>query len=483
MITTPAQASENVLAIDQGTSGTKAIVLSPDRGVIGLAEVAVTARYDADGLVEQDPAELLASVLDSAAAALREAGEPVGAVGLANQGETVLAWDRETGAALTPAVVWQDRRSTELCRELAPAAAELHALSGLPLDPYFAAPKMAWLRQNMTRDGVVTTSDSWLVHQLTGRFVTDVTTASRTMLLDLETLQWSARAATVFGLADEPLPELVSCDQPVGETSAFGGSLPVTGLVVDQQAALLAEGCLTAGTAKCTYGTGAFLLVNTGETPVRSSHGLPASVAWRLGGEATYCLDGQVYTVASVLAWLVTMGVLDRPDSLDDCARTVTDAGDVEFLPAFSGLGAPWWHSQVRGSIHGLGLDAVPGHLARAFIEGVAAQVVATAQAVSLDTGVPLLRLRVDGGLTQSQVLMQTQADLLQAPVEVYASPHATALGAAAMARIGAGLARSAADALAPLAPAAVYEPAISAQLAADRLGRFDALVRRSAPR
>jgi glycerol kinase len=473
--------SDNILAIDQGTSATKAIVLSPDRGVIGLAEVPVSARYDAHGLVEQNPADLLASVLASGRAALDDAGEPVGAIGLANQGETVLAWDRATGEALTPAVVWQDRRSAAITAGLSDRAAELQTLSGLPLDPYFAAPKMAWIRENLTTDGVVTTSDSWLVHQLTGEFVTDVSTASRTMLLGLETLDWAERALEIFGLADEAAPRIVDCDQAAGVTVAFGGRVPVTGLIVDQQAALLAEGCLTAATAKCTYGTGAFLLVNTGDSPVRSSHGLPASVAWRAGGSTAYCLDGQVYTVASVLNWLVAMKILETPADLDDTASSVPDAGGVSFLSAFSGLGAPWWRSEVRGSIHGLGLDTTAGHLARAFIEGVAAQVVTTAQAVCADTGAALTGLRVDGGLTRSRVLMQTQADLLQAPVEVYASPHATALGAAAVARLGSGLVGTLETALEPWSPAAVYEPSISAQQAADQLGALGRVVERAA--
>jgi glycerol kinase len=473
--------TDNVLAIDQGTSATKAIVLSPDRGVIGLAEVPVPARYGADGLVEQDPEDLLASVLASGRAALDEAGEPVAAVGLANQGETVLAWDPDSGRALTPAIVWQDRRSVAVTNVLASRAAELQELSGLPLDPYFAAPKQAWIRQNLTTEGVVTTSDSWLLHQLTGAFVTDVSTASRTMLLSLETLDWAEPALEIFGLGGEALPSVVDCDHPVGETGAFGRAVPVTGQIVDQQAALLAQGCLTPASAKCTYGTGAFLLVNTGSTPVRSSHGLPASVAWRAGGSSAYCLDGQVYTVASVLNWLVAMRILDGPTALDDIAGSVTDAGPVTFLPAFSGLGAPWWHSDVRGSISGLGLDTTAGHIARAFIDGVAAQVVTTAHAVCADLGTTLTGLRVDGGLTRSRVLMQTQADLLQAPVEVYASPHATALGAAAVARLGAARAPTLEAAIEPWSPAVVYEPMISAQAAADRLGHLAEVVDRAA--
>lgn len=474
-------ATDNVLAIDQGTSATKAIVLSAGRGILGRAERRLHPSYGPGGLAEQEPAELLASVLDAGQAALQAAGEPVSAIGIANQGETVLAWDPGSGKALTPAVVWQDRRASGVCRDLAPAAKDLQETTGLPLDPYFAAPKMTWLRRNLTREGVVTTSDSWLLHQLTGAFVTDITTASRTMLLDLRARSWAPGALETFGLTGEPMPQLADCGEPVGETKAFGYPVQITGLAVDQQAALFAQGCLTAGTAKCTYGTGVFLLANTGPQPVRSRAGLPASVAWQFGDTLAYCLDGQVYTGASAVDWLVRMGILTAAADLDACAATVPDAGGVRFLPALSGLGAPWWRSDVRGSIRGIALDISPGHIVRALIDGIAAQVAAAARAACADTGMPLVCLRVDGGLSRSRALMQTQADLLQIPVEVYASPDATALGAAALARLGAGLAPAAGDALERWQPAAVYEPAITAGEAASRLGDFEEAVTEAA--
>lgn len=258
-----------VLAVDQGTSGTKALVICPERGVIGSASVPVKNRHDAGGVVEADPAELLGSVVEAGRRALREAAEPVSAVGLANQGETVLAWDPDTGRPLTEAIVWQDRRAASICAELSLYDDELTHLTGLPLDPYFAAPKMAWIRRELTREGVVTTTDAWLVHQLTGAFVTDAATAGRTQLLDLDRAAWSPRALEIFGLGDERLPEVVDCDSTVGTTTAFGGELPLTGLLVDQQAALLAQNALDPGNAKCTYGTGAFLLAQTG--PARAA--------------------------------------------------------------------------------------------------------------------------------------------------------------------------------------------------------------------
>jgi len=464
-----------VLAIDQGTSGTKALVVAPGGEVLGSAQVDVRPTYGEGGLVEVDRRDLLGSVVAAGRAALDAAGARVDAVGLANQGETVLVWDRASGEPRSPAVVWQDRRSAGVCERLAPYAQRLAALTGLTLDPYFAAPKMAWLRETSTRDGVVTTSDAWLLHELTGSYVTDASTASRTMLLDLDTCAWSAEATALFGLAEMELPRVVDVAGSVGTTTMFGPELPVAGLMVDQQAALLGQGCLLPGTAKCTYGTGAFLLATTGPQPRRSSSGLTASVAWRLSGEPTYCLDGQVFTVASAVRWLVDVGVLAAADELDAVGSRVPDAGGVTFVPALAGLGGPWWRGDARGSLHGLSLQTEPGHLVRALVDGIAAQVASLVAAAAVDTGAPLSTLRVDGGLTRSRLLMQAQADLLQAPVEVFASPDATALGVAAAARLGIDPGLALSDAVPSSPPAAVYEPRATADEAGERLGRFHA--------
>lgn len=466
-----------VLAVDQGTSGTKALVVCPERGVIGTGFAAVRPRHLPGGLVEADPAELYDSVVEAGTRALAEAREPVVALGLANQGETVLAWDPSTGRPLTDALVWQDRRAESVCAELAEHADELRQLTGLPLDPYFAAPKMAWTRRHLTTEGVVTTSDAWLVHRLTGAYVTDAATAGRTQLLDLDRAQWSQRALEVYGLSGERLPDVVDTAGPVGTTTAFGPEIPLTGLVVDQQAALLAQRITAPGGVKCTYGTGAFLLAHTGDTPRRGTSGLVSCVAWRLGGRTSYCLDGQVYTAASAVRWLTDLGVIQGAADLDTVGRTVPDSGGVTFVPALAGLAAPWWRGDLRGSLTGLGLDTGPGHLVRALCEGLAAQVVLLAEAAAADLGGALGVLRVDGGLTRSALLMQTQADLLQRPVEVSALPDATALGAGALARLGAEPGLSVADALPDWKPAAVYEPLVSADEAAQRLGGFRAAV------
>lgn len=449
-----------VLAIDQGTSGTKAVVVDPEQGVVGLAEVPVHPRYHGGGAVEQDPDELLESVLAAGRAALAEAGRPIAAVSLANQGETVLAWDPATGRPLTPAIVWQDRRAEGLCAELSPHADDVAARTGLVLDPYFSAPKMAWLRRNIERGGVVTTSDSWLLHRLTGEFVTDATTASRSLLVELGGHHFDAALLELFGLAGERLPRIAGNDEIIGTTTAFGGDVPVGGVVVDQQAALLAEACLQPGMAKCTFGTGAFLLANTGSDPVRSSTGLTTSVAWRIRGADTFCIDGQVYTAASAVRWLSSLGVIAGAGDLD--AVAAADSDGVLCVPALAGLAAPWWQSGATATVSGLTLATGRGELVLAVLQGIAAQLAELASAIGTGTTAPLTRLRADGGLTQSAVLMQATADILQIPVDVYPSAHATALGAAALARLSLDPTHALASVVDPWTPAATFEPAWS---------------------
>jgi len=460
----------NVLAIDQGTSTTKALVVSPERGVLAAASLPLHQVVLSDGGVEQDPEELWTSVRDAGADAVARAGEPVGAVGLANQGETVLAWDRGSLRPLSAAISWQDRRALGVCQALAPEGDRLTTITGLPLDPYFAAPKMRWLREHVTRAGVCTTVDAWLLARLTGAFVTDAATASRTLLLDLDGGSWSPEACAAFAVDPASLPAIVDCAAPVGETTVFGPRLPLAGLAVDQQAALFAEGCHAAGEAKCTYGTGAFLLATVGEVRPRSRSGLAVCIAWRLGGQTTYCLDGQVYTAGAAVAWLQRLGLLRDAGDLDAVSGTVRDTGGVTFVPALAGLAAPFWRPSARGALTGLSLATTPAHLVHAAVEGLAAEVAWLARAVATDLGRPLARLRADGGLTRSRKLMQAQADLLQAPVEVYPSPDATALGVAALAALGARAVRDPHAAIGRWTPAAVFEPRIAASEAEARL-------------
>ncbi|GGM05011.1 FGGY family carbohydrate kinase [Nakamurella endophytica] len=453
-----------VLAIDQGTSGTKALVVDHDGTVAAAAEVPIRPDYLADGGVEQSPDELLASVLAAGRQAVQEAGRPVDAVALANQGETVLAWDPRSGEPLTAACVWQDRRSAELCLELEPERGWIEQRTGLALDPYFSAPKMAWLRRHRTRDGVVTTTDTWLLHRLTGAFVTDASTASRSLLLDVDRVDWDLELLSAFGLSGEPLPAVLSNDEVVGTTAAFGRPAPVAGIVVDQQAALLAQSGYEPGSAKSTFGTGAFLLANAGACAPRSSSGLTTSVAWRLREATTYCTDGQVYTAGSAVRWLRELGLIADARELDRVAAE--DAGGVLCVPALAGLAAPWWRADARAALVGMTLSTGRGEVVRAVLEGIAAQVAELVSAVERD-GAPLSRLRVDGGLTHSATLLQVLADLVQLPVEVYPSAHATAVGAAACARLALDPRCTVADAVPAWTPAARFIPRWTADRAA----------------
>jgi glycerol kinase len=463
-----------ILAIDQGTSATKAVLVGPGQEVLGSAEVPVRVRAVGGDGVEADPEELYASVLAAGSQALAAARADPDAIALANQGETVLAWDRRTGRPLTPAIVWQDRRSAGVCQRLAGSAERLTEITGLPLDPYFAAPKMTWLRESFGPGGVITTTDSWLLARLGAGYVTDAATASRTLLLDLDTTEWSAEACTAFGVDPGALPAVTDCAGVVGETTAFGSAVPIAGLAVDQQAALLAERCFDAGQAKCTYGTGAFLLASAGPRAVRSRGGLSCSVAWRLARTPSYCLDGQVYTAGAALRWLGDIGLLADPAELDAVGGSVADSGGVLFVPALAGLGAPQWRPDARGAFLGLGLGTTRAHMISAVISGLAASVALLAGSVAADLGQPLTALRVDGGLTRSRVLLQAQADLLQLPVEVCPAPDATALGVAALARLGTGETASLAEAAGPAGVQTVIEPRIGAAEAAERLAAFN---------
>jgi glycerol kinase len=470
----------NVLAIDQGTSGTKAIVVDQSGRVLASAEESIFPRYLEGGGVEQDPLALWQSVVTAGHRALAAAGVEVAAVALANQGETVLAWDRASGEPLSPAIVWQDRRAEALCAALASSAGRVADLTGLVLDPYFSAPKMRWLRDNLTTDGVVTTTDTWLIHRLCGAFVTDASTASRSLILGLDDVDWNDELLTLFGLDGEELPEIVASDQIVGTTSVFGsvygGDIPVTGLIVDQQAALLAEACLEPGQAKCTFGTGAFLLAQAGTTPARSQHGLTTSVAWRLRNHTPYCLDGQVYTAASAVRWITDLGLITSASDLDQLSAEASDG--VLCVPALAGLAAPWWDAGATASFSGMTLSSGRGQLVRAVVEGIAAQVAALIDAVNADLGFPLTRLRVDGGLTRSRVLMQAQADLAQVPIDVYPSPDATALGAAACARLALDPTLQPAEVVGGWSPAATYTPRWRPEQAAEHLDRWHSAAR-----
>ncbi len=474
-----------VLAIDQGTSATKAVIATSDGALVDVDSAVAGIRYD-DDAVEQDPEALLDSILTAGRTALAASGDSVAAVGLGNQGETVLAWDIRDGRPLSPAISWQDRRASAITDALDPRTRDaLLRLTGLPADPYFAAPKMAWLRRRLGgalgRTTAITTIDAWTNFRLTGRFATDAATASRTMLLDPETLDWSPEAIAAFGLEDLPMPEVIACDARLGTTSAFGPSIAVIGAIVDQQAALLAEGCLAEGDAKCTYGTGAFLLANVGTRHAPSAAGLATSLAWAMSnGDRASCVDGQVYTVGAAVSWLERIGLIDSPADLDRLGGSVASTGGVICVPALAGVGAPTWRPDARATWQGLSLATSREHMVRAFCEGVAAQVALLAAAAADDIGAPLASLRVDGGLTRSRVVMQLQADLLGVPVEVYPHTCATALGVAALALRGLEGPGAEDDLVKGWGPAATYVPTVSADEASARVRAFAAALEAS---
>ena len=449
-----------ILCIDQGTSGTKAVVVDGEDRILAITEIAIRPVYRAGGIVEQDPRELMASVMDAASRAVAQAAVPIDGVTLTNQGETVLAWDPETGRPLSPMVVWQDSRAQSVCDPIADKADLVAQRTGLVLDPYFTAPKLAWLRRNVTTEGVVTTSDAWILHQLTGQMVTDVSTASRSLVTSLDEVSYDDELLSLFDLQGERMPRIAANDEVIGETSAFGSTVPVGGLVVDQQAALLAESCLEAGEAKCTFGTGAFLLANLGEVPTRSTAGLTVSAAWRVDGRTAYCSDGQVYTAASAIRWLQDVGLLNGPTELD--LICTDDAHGATCVPAMAGLAAPWWKSNAQAVFHGIGLATSRADLVTAVLQGLAAQVAELGDLVAKDLGKPLSRLRVDGGLTRSSVFMQAVADLMKIEIDVYPSAHATPLGAAALARKALDPSLTLKEAIVAWQPARTFSPAWS---------------------
>jgi glycerol kinase len=465
-----------ILAIDQGTSGTKVLIVGSDGHVLARGFALVELVRLAGGGVECVAEQLWQSVVDAANMAFSNwpsKGEIIQAVALANQGESILAWDVDSTEALSPVIIWQDARSASLCEDRKEKLDMVRARTGLTLDPYFVAPKMAWLRANVTRGGVVTTSDAWLIARLTGAFATDVTTACRSLAFDLQRQCWDSELLAMWGLESEQLPSIVANDVVVGTVGhselRFLRDVPLAGVIVDQPAALFAQTCLDPGQAKCTYGTGAFLLANIGPMMRLSNHGLVTSIAWTVQGTTAHYFDGQVFTAGSAVQWLIDNGLLVSADEIDALPR---DTRGVIACPGFAGYGAPRWQPRGTASISGLSLLSTREEMARAVVDGVAAQVAELIEAMGSDS-LPLQRLRVDGGLTQSATLMQAQSDLAQLPIDVYPHPDATAIGAAAMARLALEPGLRATDAIPSWKAHRTFEPQWSAARAQDYLGKW----------
>ena len=447
----------SVLALDVGTTGVTALVVGDDGGVLSRGYQEFPQHFPRPGWVEHEPEEMWQAVLAAARAALAgPAAGTVRCVGIASQRETAVLWDRETLAAPRRAVVWQDRRSTGICDALKDAGHEprVAELTGLRLDPYFTATKLAWLAEHDRSawagvvDGrtAVGTVDAYVVARLTGgrRHVTDASNASRTLLLDLRTGGWSPELCELFGVPVAALPEVVPSWGEVGRTdprSFLGLDVPVSGIAGDQQAALFGQGCYDPGRSKCTYGTGSFVLVNTGSEPVLSDR-LLTTVAWSgPDGALTYALEGAVFVTGAAVQWLRDgLQLIGSAPEVEALARTVPDSGGVVFVPALTGLGAPHWEPDARGTVLGISRGTTRAHLARATLDAIAFQVRDVVDAMTAEAGLAVPSLQVDGGASANDLLCQLQADQLGVPVQRPRVLETTALGAAFLAGLGAGV-------------------------------------------
>ncbi|GAA4988609.1 glycerol kinase GlpK [Kineococcus glutinatus] len=448
-----------VVAVDQGTTSTRCILFDHDGRLVAVAQREHRQHYPRPGWVEHDAAEIWRNVERLVPAAMAQAGarpEDVVAVGIANQRETTLLWDRRTGEPVGRAVVWQDTRTSDLVEELAAdgGAERFAERCGLPLATYFAGPRLRWLldadpalRERAERGEVLFgTIESWLVWKLTGGpdggvHVTDVTNASRTMLMDLRTLDWDPQLLDALGVPAAVLPRIRSSAEVYGRARTVVPGARIAAALGDQQAALFGQTCFDPGEAKCTYGTGSFLLMNTGREITRSSHGLLTTVAHRIGDEpASYALEGSIAVTGSLVQWLRdNLGLISSAPEVETLARTVQDNGGCYFVPAFSGLYAPHWRSEARGVIVGLTSYITKGHLARAVLEATAWQTREVVEAIEADADLRLSSLRVDGGMTSNNLLMQTVADVLDAPVVRPMVSETVSLGAAYAAGLAVG--------------------------------------------
>lgn len=446
-----------VLALDQGTTSSRAVIFDRAGQVRAQAQQEFAQHFPKPGWVEHDPEDIWETTRRTAIAAVADAnltGAQIAAIGLTNQRETTLLWDRATGKPLAPAIVWQDRRTAGMCARLKKAGHErvFRRKTGLLLDPYFSGTKLAWLldhvpgaRRRAARGELAFgTVDSWLLWKLTdGRIhATDVTNASRTLLCDLRRGDWDEELLGILRIPRAVLPEIRSCSEVYGEVSSIPAlcGVPIAGVAGDQHAALFGQGCFRPGMAKNTYGTGCFMLLNTGEKPVASKHQLLTTPAWRIGGRTEYALEGSVFIGGAVVQWLRDgLGLIGRSGDVEELAGRVPDNGGVYLVPAFTGLGAPHWDAEARGAMLGITRGTTAAHVARAAIESIAYQVADLIAAMEADAGMKLRELRVDGGATVNTGLLQFQSDLLRRAVVKPRVTETTALGAAFFAGLAVG--------------------------------------------
>ena len=446
---------KHILALDQGTTSSRAIVFDHQGAIIATAQQEFRQIFPQPGWVEHDANEIWASQSGVAADALNKANlsaSDIAAIGITNQRETTVVWDRATGQPICNAIVWQDRRTAGACDRLRKAghAAMIRRKTGLVIDAYFSGTKLQWILKNVpgamarARAGQLAfgTIDSWLVWNLTGGrvHVTDVSNASRTMLFNLKTCDWDDELLKLFGIPRSLLPTVRDSSEVYGDCTLWGGAIPIAGIAGDQQAALFGQVCTRPGMVKNTYGTGCFMLMNTGTKPIVSGHNLLTTVAWRVDGRTEYALEGSIFIAGAVVQWLRDgLGLVKTAAEIEALAAQVPDNGGVYLVPAFAGLGAPHWDQYARGLVAGITRGTKSAHLARAALEGIAYQVHDVLLAMQSDSGIKLKELRVDGGACANDLLMQFQADLLGVPVVRPRVSETTALGAAYLAGLAVG--------------------------------------------
>jgi glycerol kinase len=469
---------KHILALDQGTTSSRAIVFDRAGSVMAVAQKEFPQLFPKPGWVEHDPRDIWSTQAGVAAEVLTKANVEavdIAAIGITNQRETTLVWDRHTGQPVYNAIVWQDRRTAAFCDRLKARKLDrvIRRKTGLVIDAYFSATKVHWILQNVkgararAQRGELAfgTVDSWLVWNLTGGavHVTDVSNASRTMLYDIRKGQWDDELLKLFGVPRSMLPEVRSSSEVYGTSTLFGAPIPIAGIAGDQQAALFGQACTKPGMVKNTYGTGCFMLMNTGTKPIASKNNLLTTVAWRVGGRTEYALEGSIFIAGAVVQWLRDgLEVIRSAADIEALAASVPDADGVYLVPAFAGLGAPHWDQYARGTIVGLTRGTTKAHLARAALEGIALQVMDVLKAMEADAGIKLKELRVDGGASANNLLMQLQADLLNVPVVRPRVAETTALGAAYLAGLAVGYWKNQAEIARQWQVDARFKPAMS---------------------
>lgn len=446
-----------ILALDQGTTSSRAVLISQEGRFVASAQKEFRQSFPQPGWVEHDPQEIWSSQVSCIGEVIAKGGvvpSQIAGIGITNQRETTIVWERKSGKPLCPAIVWQDRRTTEICQDLKKRGLEplVRKKTGLLLDPYFSATKLSWILKSITGglgrakkgDLAFGTVDTWLLWKLTeGKcHCTDVTNASRTMLYNIQTLCWDEELLEIFEIPRQILPEVKSSSEVYGtvQNSILSVSIPICGIAGDQQAALIGQVCFSSGMVKTTYGTGCFLLMNTGELPVTSKNSLLTTIAYQIQGKTNYALEGSVFMGGAVVQWLRdNLGLIKHSADIEKLALSVPDSGGVCFVPAFTGLGAPYWDPYARGALVGLTRGTTAAHIARSALEGIAHQVTDVLRAMEADAGMAIAEIRVDGGAVANNLLMQFQADLMNSPVIRPEHTELTALGAAFLAGLAVG--------------------------------------------